>query len=152
MSGRYSHIGTRYSKLPSKDDKIKPAEGLLGSIAKFAQDLGKETYGQANQLAQGFTSEATLHAPEVLAKFGGPSMNMMTEPKSTAQGIARGVGRVGGFALGLPEKIGAKVATGIANPLLRGMARGSSSMASFTPSNLATGDSSLGEKALKIRT
>src|SRR3990167_7038780 len=81
--------------------KIPPTEGLLGSIAKLAQQTGQEVYGQANQFAQGFTSEATLHAPEVLAKFGGPSMNMMTEPKSTAQRIARGAGRIGGFGFGL---------------------------------------------------
>lgn len=136
-----------YLDLPD-DNKIEPHENILQKAMKATSQVGQEFLDQGNQFGYGFTDEATLGAPSVAKKFG---LNMDPgEPKNIMQGVARGAGRVGGFAYGLPEHIAASAVKGIGNPLIRGMAKGGVSMASLSPAGLASGESDLPTEGKRI--
>jgi len=120
-------------------------ENILQKVAKAGQSF----QDFSDQAMYGATNMATFGLPDLIESKTGFKMSP-GEPEGTAQHIGRGIGDVAGFAMGGPEALAGKVGGKIANPLLRGMAKGGVGMAGFSPVNLAKGDSSLGEEATKI--
>ncbi len=133
------------SEIQRKLDISQPSENILQKAAKAAQGFDSFT----EQAMYGATNMATFGLPDLIEKKTGFPMSP-GKPEGTAQHIGRGIGDVAGFAMGGPEAIAKNVGNKIANPLLRGMVKGGSQMAAFSPANLAGGDSSLSEEGLKV--
>jgi len=133
----------RFASFPD-DNQIEPSGNVLHRAASGIKGFTNFT----DQAMYGLANTATLGLPNLIEKKTGFPMSP-GEPKGVSQQIGRGIGDIAGFGMGGPEMIGGKVAKGIANPLLRGLARGTSSMASGSPAAIASGDSSLGKEAIK---
>lgn len=137
--------------------KTKPerTENVLQRAAKAVSQIGQEFGNQAAQFGYGGLSEATFQAPEAIKAMTGFDMENQLgpgEPQNMMQNVARGAGRVGGFMVGGPFKVGKKITEKVvpfATPFAKNALEFGIGRSTLIPSKLSSGESSPMREALE---